>query len=126
MLTWLLIAIGLYYVQVFLPASFKLLNIGVGQYLGARDEVPPLTGVPARLERATMNMRENFPVFAALAVAALAIGAGDNGQAILGAQLFVVSRAIYIPLYALAVPVVRSLAAVGGWAGLIMMALALI
>lgn len=125
MLTWLLWAVALYYVQVFLPATFKYFNVGFTAYMGSRDNEPPLTGLPARLERATINMRENFPPFAALAVAALALGLGDNGQAILGAQIFVICRVLFIPLYAMAVPVVRSLAAIGGWVGMIMMAMAL-
>lgn len=121
MLTWLLLAIALYYVQVFLPAGMKCFLVGLKPYMGSRDNEPPLTGVPARLERATANMRENFPVFAALAVAALALGVGDNSQAVLGAQIFVISRALYVPLYAGAVPVIRSLAATGGWVGMIIM-----
>lgn len=125
MIFWLLVAIVLYYVQVFLPATFKFFQVGVSAYLGSRDDEAPLTGVPARLERATINMRENFPVFAVLAAALLAVGQGDNGQAILGAQIFVIARALYIPLYAMAVPLVRSLAAVAGWVGLIYMAVAL-
>lgn len=125
MLTWLLLAIALYYVQVFLPATFKFLRMGFADYMGPRDHEATLTGAPSRLEKATNNMRENFPPFAALAVAALALGMGDDGQAILGAQIFVISRALYIPLYAMAVPIVRTAAATGGWVGIIMMAMAL-
>lgn len=126
MLFWLLAVTALYYVQMFLPAIFKLFTLGLGGYLGSRDNEPVLTGMPGRIDRAARNMRENFPVFTALAVALLALDMGNAAQAIFGAQVFAFSRALYIPLYAMAVPLVRSLAAVGGWAGLIVMAAALV
>jgi uncharacterized MAPEG superfamily protein len=126
MLTWLLLALVVYYIQIFLPATFKLIKLGLGGYLGSRDQEPVLSGIAGRLDRATRNMLENFAPFAALAVAALALGQGDNGQAILGAQIFVVSRALYIPLYAAAVPMIRSVAATGGWIGMFMIASALL
>lgn len=126
MLFWLMAAIAVYYVQVFLPATFKFLKLGPATYLGKRDTDPELTGAALRVERATRNMHENFPPFAALAVAALAMGQGENASAILGAQIFVIGRALYIPLYAAGVPVVRSLAAVAGWVGMIMIAVALL
>jgi len=126
MLFWLLVAIVVYYAQVFTPAIFKFLSVGVGSYLGSRDDMPALTGIPARLERATDNMKENFPVFATLAVVALTFGFGDNPQAVLGAQIFVIARLLYIPLYAFAIPLIRSGAAVAGWVGLILMAMPLL
>ncbi|MCB9994063.1 MAG: MAPEG family protein [Hyphomicrobiaceae bacterium] len=126
MITWLLIGIALYYVQVFAPATVRYLKMGTMEYLGTRDAEPDLGAVGGRLQRALRNMQENFPVFLALGVAALAVSSANMGQAILGAQVFVASRAVYPVLYALGVPVLRSLAAVGGWLGLILMALALI
>ena len=126
MLFWLLTAIAVYYVQVFLPAVFKLLNAGLPAYVGKRETDVPLTDAPGRIDRASANMRENFPAFAALALAALALGVGDNAQAVLGAKIFVIARIIYIPLYAAGVPFLRSLAAAAGWAGMIMMALPLV
>lgn len=126
MLTWLLLAIAVYYVQVFLPATAKYLIVGLKNYLGSRDNDPVLSGRAGRLARATDNMRENFPPFAALALATMVFGVGDSGNALLGAQIFVIARAVYIPLYAFAIPVVRSLAAVAGWVGMILMVMALL
>ena len=65
-------------------------------------------------------------VFLFFFVAALAVDGANMGQAVLGAQIFVVSCAAYPILYAMAVPAIRSLAAAGGWIGLVLMALALI
>lgn len=126
MLTWLLLAIVVYYVQVFLPATAKYLILGQKDYLASRDNDPILSGRAGRLARATDNMRENFPPFAALALATMIVGVGDDGNAVLGAQIFVIARVLYVPLYAFAVPVVRSLAATAGWIGMILMAAALL
>ncbi|MCB1518618.1 MAG: MAPEG family protein [Hyphomicrobiaceae bacterium] len=126
MVVWLLIGIVLYYVQVFAPAIVRFLKMGTMEYLGSRDQEPDLGPVGGRLQRALRNMQENFPVFLALGVAALAVDGANMGQAVLGAQIFVVSRAAYPILYAMAVPAIRSLAAAGGWIGLVLMALALI
>lgn len=126
MVFWLLIGVCLYYVQVFSPAGERLKALGFGDYLGARTGTVELKGLAGRLERASDNYKENFLPFAVLALATIALGIGDNGQAVLGAQIFVLSRIAYVILYAFAVPVVRSLAAIVGWAGLVVMAVPLI
>lgn len=126
MLTWLLLGIVVYYVQVFLPATAKYLILGTTDYMGSRDNDPELTGMAGRLERAHNNMRENFPIFGILALATMITGTDSASMAILGAQIFVIARALYIPLYAFAVPYIRSLAAVAGWVGMILMVVALL
>lgn len=75
---------------------------------GSRDEPRQVHGVAARLQRATANFLETFPIFAAALLAAVALGrTGDTTLA--GAWLYVIARAIYVPLYAAGVPVLRSL-----------------
>ena len=76
---------------------------------GSRDAtVPPLTGVPARLQRAQRNFLETFPLFAAAVVAAHL--AGRNGELTFwGTQLYFWGRVAYVPLYAFGVYGVRSL-----------------
>lgn len=76
----------------------------------ARDEpLAPLTGVAGRLARALDNFCETFPLFAALAVAVVVAGkSGALSQ--WGAGLYFAGRVVYLPLYALGVPLVRSLA----------------
>jgi uncharacterized MAPEG superfamily protein len=75
----------------------------------ARDEpLTPLVGVAGRLSRALANFCETFPFFAALAVAVLVAGkSGTLSQ--WGAALYFAGRVVYLPLYALGVPLVRSL-----------------
>lgn len=82
----------------------------------ARDEqLPPLKGVAGRLERALGNYLETFPFFAALVLAAQVAGV-RSGLTAWGSFLYLGARVAYLPLYALGVPLVRSLvnvAAVG-------------
>lgn len=126
MLNWLLAAIVLYYLQILMPATMRFLQVGTQRYVGSRDDLPALTGIAGRLERAAKNMQENMVAFVALALALMFVGLGADAQALTGAAIFVVARAFYVPLYAFAVPWVRSIAWVVGWAGLIWMALPLI
>lgn len=78
--------------------------------LGPRDEPrPPPTGLAGRLERASRNFLETFPLFAAVVLAAAAIDR-HNGLIVTGAHLYFWSRLVYLPAYALAVPYLRSIA----------------
>jgi len=76
---------------------------------GSRDEpMPPLTGVPARLQRAQRNFLETFPLFAAAVI--IAHLAGRNGDLTYwGALLYFWSRVLYVPLYAAGVYMLRSI-----------------
>lgn len=125
MLFWLLTALIIYYVQILSPATMRFLQVGTKRYVGSRDDLPALSGVAGRLERAAKNMQENMVAFVALALALMVSGLGGNEQAVTGAAIFVVARAFYMPLYAFAVPWIRSLAWTIGWLGMIWMALPL-
>ncbi|WP_368184959.1 MAPEG family protein [Aestuariibius sp. HNIBRBA575] len=126
MLSWIFLALILYYVGLFLPSLFLIPQIGVPAYMGSRDSVPEPSPMHSRAQRATRNMLENLVPFLALAVLAMVLPEADMDGAIQGAALFVLARAAYLPLYLLAVPWVRSLAWTVAWIGLILMALALI
>ncbi len=126
MLWWLVLGSGLYYMHVFAPSTAKMGKMGVMKYLGNRSDDPDLTGMGARIERASLNMKENFPVFVALAVASIAMGQGANDAVILGAQIFVLFRLAFLVIYALGIPVLRSVAWTGAFVGLIMMVVALL
>ena len=75
---------------------------------GARDETRAVHGLAARLQRASGNFLETFPIFAAAVLAAVALG-HTGGTTLAGAWIYVIARAIYVPLYAAGVPVLRSL-----------------
>ncbi|MEL6914708.1 MAG: MAPEG family protein [Pseudomonadota bacterium] len=141
MTTWLIAGIAVHFITVFLPALFLLPKIGYGEYLGSRDGEPAAEGMYGRARRILRNSNENLAAFVGLACAALALNAStgeavvlpvgsagdlDMELATLGAMIFVIARAAFIPLYLFAVPLIRSGAWIASFVGLIVMALALI
>ncbi|HYD43871.1 MAG TPA: MAPEG family protein [Phenylobacterium sp.] len=93
--------------------------------MGPRDEPkPPLTGMAGRLARAFANFRESFPLFAGAILAAY-LAAKLGPLTLWGAVLYVVGRAIYLPLYAFGVPVLRTLVWLISMVGIVMILVAL-
>ena len=92
---------------------------------GPRDEPRRPEGIAARLRRAQSNLMETFPFFAA-AILACHIAGREGGLALTGAELYFWARLVYVPLYALGVPLVRSIAWGVSLAGLILVLAALI
>ena len=76
----------------------------------ARDEpLPPLSGVAGRLARALANFLETFPFFVALVLVAHATGS-YGALSKWGVLLYFAGRVAYLPLYAMGVYLIRSLA----------------
>jgi len=123
---WILLAILVYYVGLFLPSLFLIPRIGFGQYLGSRDGDPEPGKFAGRAKRAHGNYQENLAPFLALGVLAMIVPDIDMAMAILGAKVFVFARLAFLPLYVMAVPLVRSAAWTAGLAGMAMMAFALL
>ena len=91
---------------------------------GPRDTPqPPPTGVAGRLQRAQANFLETFPLFVAVLLAAQ-LGGRTGGMAALGAQIYLWSRVIYLPLYASGVPMLRSLVWGASLVGIVLVMLA--
>lgn len=121
MVLWILLVLGLFVLQTFLsPATRYVLKGDIAGALGPRDNPPELSKTGLRLQRALGNMFEALPVFLTLALLCLHYGA-ESGQAILGAQIFFFARLVYVLIYALGVPVLRSIIWAVGHAGLIVM-----
>jgi uncharacterized MAPEG superfamily protein len=80
---------------------------GFGWAMGPRDEKRETSGVPARLQRAMQNYLETFPMFVAALLASILLGR-TGPSTLIGAWLYVVGRALYVPLYAAGVPMLRS------------------
>lgn len=88
--------------------------------MGARDEaVPPPSPVAGRLGRAQANLFETLPLFIAAVLIAHVAGV-HSSRTVLGAQLYFWARAVYLPLYAFGVPMVRTLVFLVSVAGLVM------
>ena len=94
-----------------------------GWLSGPRDDPRPVSGVAARLDRALRNFLETFPLFAAALIACVA--AGKLGTLTLyGAGLYVIARALYVPLYASGVALVRTLVWTASVIGIVMVIVA--
>lgn len=107
-LLWASALLGL--VQLGIAFLFSIGARGMPWALGARDQPgAPVGKVGARFERAYRNFLETFPIFAALVLIANGMNRHTAGT-VLGAQLFFYGRVLYVPLYVLGIPVLRSLA----------------
>src|SRR6187402_1476453 len=106
MVTVVLLVLALFVLQTLLPGRFREAPAPGGQgklsgNLGNRDHMQPLTNTGERAARALalMNM----------------IVAPNAAQAITGAWIFLVARAVYLLLYVTGVPVVRTIVWIVGW-----------
>ena len=89
-----------------------------------RDVSPPLTGIPARLDRARANFLETFPLFIAVVFAAQLLQRHD-AMTILGAQLYFWARVVYVPVYAAGIPYLRTLIWTASIVGIVLLLSAL-
>lgn len=88
---------------------------------GPRDGDTAPTSIRAgRAARALSNYQETYPAFIALALG-LAVTHQTGGLAAIGAITWLIARILYIPLYLLGIPYVRSLAWIGAMLGLLLM-----
>src|SRR5664279_3412344 len=104
-----MLAIGvlLLILQLFLQSISSTAELGGVYKAGPRDETRVAKSVFAgRADRAFRNLLETFPIFAALA---LVVTGRNGGLGALGAEVWVVSRILYVPLYFIQIPFARSL-----------------
>ena len=107
-------------VNLFWAANARTKQYGTKWNLGARDEaLPPIEPLPGRLLRAQANLMETLPLFAAAVLAATAVGRLGQLTA-WGAHLYFFGRLIYLPLYAMGTPVVRTVIWMISLAGLLL------
>ena len=107
---WMLMAsVALGFLHIVAASHAASLQRGYRWTAGARDEnLPPLSGVAGRLDRASRNFFETFPLFATVVL--VVVVAGKNSSlSFWGAQLYFWSRVAYLPLYAAGVWLLRSL-----------------
>jgi uncharacterized MAPEG superfamily protein len=87
---------------------------------GPRDEPgAPLGKIGGRLDRAYQNFLETFPFFAAAVLLAHALDK-STANSMLGAQIYIWARLLYIPAYVFAVPFLRTLIWAASFAGILM------
>jgi uncharacterized MAPEG superfamily protein len=108
------IALGLIY--VLLAAALGTAQRGLVWNASNRDGEPkPLTGAAARAWRANRNFLETFPFFAA-AILGVVLAKTNSPHTALGAQIYLWARLIYLPVYVIGIPYLRTLVwAVSVW-----------
>ncbi len=125
---WILAALAIYLVQTFLPPAFRYFlgpNSDMMAPMGPRDNPPETSIAGARSERAHANMQEALLLFLPLAIL-LHMRPELPEMGLLGAQIFVIARLLYVPAYISGISVMRSLVWTAGLVALLMMAGALL
>ena len=118
-LSMLVVAIVLGLVHILLAAHFITAERGIAWNIGPRDTSAPLTGkLAGRLLRAQENFKETFIFFAAL-VLALALIGRHSALTVGSCELYVAARILYLPLYALGIPGLRTLVWMASLLGII-------
>ena len=116
-LTWSIL-LGLAYVLI--AATLSTQQRGLGWNASNRDGEPkPLTGTAARAARANFNFLETFPFYAA-AVLIVVLTHTNSPRTALGAELYFWARLVYLPVYIVGIPYLRTLVWTVGFAGLLM------
>jgi uncharacterized MAPEG superfamily protein len=77
--------------------------------MGARDEsLPPLNALAGRLTRAQANFQETLPI-AIVALIGVVVAGRTSDMTALGGWIWIGARIAYLPVYALGIPMVRTL-----------------
>lgn len=119
-LLWLALTLLLAMVYIFAAAAARTSKFGGQWNAGARDSDMGDPGVLAgRLARAQANLFETLPLMIGAALIAHVANA-DVGLSTLGTQLYFFSRLAYLPIYAMGIPYLRTVAWMVGLFGFFM------
>lgn len=100
----------LLFVYIFAAIRAKTQQYGRKWNMSARDEeLPPPNALTGRLMRAQANFQETFPI-AIVALLGVVVAGRTSQWTAIGGWMWLGARLVYLPLYALGVPVVRTLA----------------
>ncbi|WP_266181579.1 MAPEG family protein [Dyella humicola] len=122
MLGWSIL-LGVIYILI--AATLASPQRGMAWVASNREgESKPLSGAAGRSDRASKNFLETFVFFAA-AVLAVVAAQRTNASTALGAQLFFWARVVYLPVYLIGIPYLRTLVWATSLAGLLMVAFGL-
>jgi uncharacterized MAPEG superfamily protein len=89
--------------------AFKA-QVGNAYTVGARDQDLRPTGLAGRLDRAQRNFLETFAIFAAAVLMLETLERQGGWLSVWGAAIYLGGRLVYLPLYALGLPWLRTLA----------------
>ena len=94
--------------HIIIAGNARTKELGVKWNMGARDEkTQHLNPLTERLLRAQSNFFETFPLFAS-AVLIVAVSHTYSVYSYWGCLIYLIARIIYLPIYALAIPIVRT------------------
>tara|TARA_R110002051_G_scaffold152208_2_gene224836 strand:+ start:168 stop:569 length:402 start_codon:yes stop_codon:yes gene_type:complete len=113
-------------VQILLAATARTAELGLKWNAGARDgDCAPPGKLAGRLMRAQANLFETLPIFIAAILMAQMTARDGTSLTLLGSHLYLLGRLLYLPLYALGVAYIRTLAWGVSLVGLVMVIAAL-
>ena len=115
---------ALFWVPYVLERMVALGPIGAMRPLGPEDLLKQAVWAQ-RARTAHSNAVENLVVFGLLVFVAQTLAKGDDSLVLTASQVYFVSRAVHFPAQALGIPVVRTLAFLGGFVGQMMVAVAI-
>src|SRR5947209_6577554 len=104
MLVW---SAGLAIVQMLIAVFAAIAAVGLPTLAGNREGLPPFSGLCGRAQRAQFNLLESLAIFAIFVIVAQLTGR-SNGTTALGATLFFWARVVYVPVYLVGIPWVRT------------------
>src|SRR5580693_3540937 len=122
LLVW---SIALTLIQSVIAALATMQQVGPLALAGNRENLPPIEGWAGRAQRAHRNMLENIVLFSALVLVAQVAGKANAATA-LGAELFFWARVIYVPVYLIGIPHLRTLVWAVSVVGLVLIFLQLV
>ncbi len=110
--------LGLYGLVVIVTILIQIMaaqaQVGLEMLVKPRDDMPKLTGVAGRMERAQLNSIVAMALFAP-AVLILADKGLATSTTLLAAQVFLIARILYVPIYAAGLPWARTLLWLAGF-----------
>jgi len=122
-LTYSVILTGILWVPYILDRT--LVRGLIGAMANPSPALPPQSSWAQRLQAAHYNSVENLAVFAPL-VLILNLAHVSTANTVFACMLFFWARLIYAIVYTLGIPVLRTLAFVGGFVAQVMLALAIL
>ena len=105
--------------------TFKA-QVGNRYTVGARDEDLRPTGVAGRLDRAQRNFLETFAIFVAAVLMLELLDRSGSWLSEAGALIYLGGRILFLPLYAIGAPWIRTFSWNAATAGLAMTMLAVV
>ena len=117
-----ILALGalLLFVHIFTATRFKTAQYGRKWNMSARDEAMPTPSlVTGRTMRAQANFEETFPI-AIIALLGVVLAHRTSATTALGGWTWLGARALYLPVYAAGIPVIRTILFTISMVGLVM------